>query len=84
MECDKYRISPRCSARLATTNKQENNKSEGGDLKIPHYHNKFWKTTLAGYFIKVTDIHFSEDPSKSTSKRARAARRGDNIHKETN
>ncbi len=75
---------PRRSARLATPSKQEDNKSKGSNFKILNYHNKFWKATPAGYLIKVTNIYFSEDPNKSASKRARAARRGDKIHKETN
>jgi hypothetical protein len=83
-ECDKYRILLRRSARLATPNKQEDDKSKSSDFKIIHYHNKFWKATLAGYLIKFTNIHFSEVPNKSMSKRARAARRGEKIHKETN
>ncbi len=75
---------PRHRARLAATNKQEDDKSKCGDFKILHYHNKFWKATPAGYLIEFTDIHFSEDPNKNVSKRARVARRGDKIHKETN
>jgi hypothetical protein len=83
-ERDKYRIYPRCSARVMTPRKQEDDKSKGSFLKILHYHNKFWKVTPAGYLIKITDIHFSEDPNKSASKSARAARMRDKIYKETN
>ena len=75
---------PSCSARLATTKEQEDDESKDGKFKILHYHNNFWKATLAGYLIKATDIHFSEDLNKSASKRARVARRGDKIYKETN
>jgi hypothetical protein len=77
---DKGRILPRRSARLATPH---NNESKGSDLKILHYHNNFWKATPAGYLVEVTNIHFSEDPNKSTSKRARAAQRRDKFHRET-
>jgi hypothetical protein len=83
-ERGKYRILPRCSARLATPCKQEDNKSKGSNLKILHYCNKLWKATPASYLVEVTDIHFSEDPKKSTSKRARAERRRDKLYKETN
>jgi hypothetical protein len=80
MERDKYRILPRCSARLATPREQEDNESKGSNFKILHYCNKFWKATPAGYLIKVTDIQLSE----SQEERTRAARRRDKIHKETN
>jgi hypothetical protein len=74
---------PRHRARLATTNEQDD-KSKGSNFKILQYHNKFWKATPASYLIEFTAIHFSVHPNKSASKRARAATRGDNIHKETN
>jgi hypothetical protein len=83
-ERDKYRISPRCSARLVISCKQEDNESKGSNLKILRYRNKFWKVTPAGYLVGVTDIHFSEDPSESAIKRARATRRSDKLYKETN
>jgi hypothetical protein len=74
-----------------TPSKQVDGESKGSKLKLLHYCNKFCKATLAGYLIKVTNIHFSEDPNKSTSKRARAARRRDkkgkiisNKHREDN
>jgi hypothetical protein len=75
-EHNKYRILPRCSARLTTTNKQVDDEIKGGNLKILHYHNKFWKTTPGSYLIKVTGIRFSEDFNESASKRARATRGG--------
>ncbi len=65
------------SARVATPREKENDASKGSDLKILHYHNKFWKATLAGYLIEVTNILFSENPNKSASKRARTAKRRD-------
>ncbi len=84
MERDKYRILPRCSARSAILRKQEDDKSKGSNLKILHYRNKLRKTTPTGYLVEVTAIHFSKDPNKSASKRARAARMRDKLYKETN
>jgi hypothetical protein len=70
--------------KISNTKQTRRRQEQRQHFKILHYHNKFWKATPAGYLIKVTNIHFSENPNKSASKRARVARSGDKIHKETN
>jgi hypothetical protein len=70
--------------KVSNTVRTRDDESKGIDLKILHYCNKFRRETPVGYLVEVTDIHFSEDPNKNASKRARAAQRRDKFHRKTN
>jgi hypothetical protein len=59
---------PRCSARLATPNKREDNKSKGSNIKILHFHNKFWKSTPSSYLIESPTFTSQRIPMRAQAK----------------
>jgi hypothetical protein len=75
-EQDKFRISPRCSKRLAARHgRQHKGTGKTKAPKLIHYQDKFWKLSPAGYIIKDQGTHFVTNSNISASTHARRERK---------